>query len=81
MRILLLVFLASCSSTKIVKYDYVVKTTDGSFLCDEYNHGPYGAAAKNCEHILLDYYVDLIPNPVSVVEVVEWNVAKLRGLF
>lgn len=71
MKLLLLLLLISCSTAKLVKYDYMVGTQQGTFICDTYQHTAYGAAAKDCEHILMGYTVDLIPNPTTVTIIKE----------
>lgn len=69
-KYLLLFILTSCAS-KMIKYDYIVQTPQGSFLCDELVESPYGAAAKNCEHVLQGFVVETIPNPYSYTRVKE----------
>lgn len=70
MKLLILLILTSCAS-QIIKYDYLVQTPQGSFLCDELIESPYGMAAKNCEHVLLGYFVETIPNPYNYTRVKE----------
>jgi len=68
---LFLLLLTSCATGQFIKHDYLVSTRQGTFLCDTYEHTAYGAAAKDCEHILMGYTVDLIPNPIKVTTVKE----------
>ena len=70
MKYLFFLFLISCSS-QMVKYDYIVDTPQGSFLCDELIESPYGMAAKNCEHVLQGFTVETIPNPYGYTKVKE----------
>ncbi len=70
MKYLIFLTLISCAS-KMIKYDYIVETPQGSFLCDELVESPYGAAAKNCEHVLQGYVVETIPNPYNYTRVKE----------
>lgn len=67
---LLLLLAIGCSSVETVDKDYMVRTHNGVFRCEEYNHGAYGAAAKDCRNITTGEHVDLIPNPLKVMEFV-----------
>ena len=69
-KYLLLFILTSCAS-KMIKYDYIVQTPQGSFLCDEMVESPYGAAAKNCLSYKDLSEVETIPNPYSYTRVKE----------
>jgi hypothetical protein len=70
MRCLILLLFTACTS-QIIKYDYIVETSQGSFLCDELVESPYGIAAKNCEHILQGFIIETIPNPYGYTKVKE----------
>lgn len=71
MYALLFLLLTGCATVNLTKNDYLVSTAQGTFLCDEYNHGAYGSAAKKCEHVMLGYKVDSIPNPTTVTAIKE----------
>jgi hypothetical protein len=70
MKYLTLLFFTACAS-QIKKYDYLVETPQGSFLCDELIESPYGIAAKNCKHVLKGFVVETIPNPYGYTKVLE----------
>lgn len=67
---LLMLLVIGCSNVEIVDKDYIVRTHDAVYRCEEYNHGPYGAAAKDCRNITTGKYVDMIVNPLKVMEFV-----------
>lgn len=68
--LILLLILVSCAS-QTIRYDYIVETPQGSFLCDELIESPYGIVAKNCEHVLQGFKVETIPNPYGYTKVKE----------
>jgi hypothetical protein len=68
---LIFLLLSSCSTMPAPKYDYVVTTPAGTFICDKLEYSPYGAAALDCEHVLLEYKVASIPNPTVVHRIKE----------
>jgi len=70
MKCLILLLFTACTS-QIIKYDYIVETSQGSFLCDELVESPYGMVAKNCEHVLQGFTVETIPNPYGYTKVKE----------
>lgn len=61
-----LLIISSCSTYK-ERYDYLVKTQRGTFLCDEYRNG----VAENCEHVLQGYRVKRITEFQEVEFIVE----------
>lgn len=66
-----LLIAAGCATQKYDIYDYLVQTPSGTYLCDKLEHGAYGAAALDCEHVMNGTKVDMIPNPYGVTIIKE----------
>ena len=71
MTYLALFLFVSCSTTPPVKYDYLVRHFNGTYLCDKYEHTSYGAAAIDCERVLDGLKTSRIVNPNEVIQITE----------
>jgi hypothetical protein len=48
---LIFLLISSCATKPPQEYDYIVSKYDGEYLCDDLEHGAYGAAALRCVHV------------------------------
>jgi|GEM_PF-4896429 len=71
MKYLILLSLISCATTPEVKSDYLVRTVQGTYYCDNFVNGPYQAVGLDCEHVLYGNKEKVLYNAIEVTRVKE----------